>query len=74
MVANGDYVITEFSGRGINNGILDTPMGKVGPTGRRIDIPFCEIFQIKNGKIINSHLYFDIATMMQQLEVTADKV
>jgi len=49
-------------------------MGKIGPTGKKIDIPFCEIFEIRNGKLVSSHLYFDVATMMQQLELVPEKV
>ncbi len=74
MNVSGDNVITEFRGRGTNKGILDTPMGKIGPTGKKIDIPFCEIFEIRNGKLVSSHLYFDVATMMQQLELVPEKV
>ncbi|HVO74484.1 MAG TPA: ester cyclase [Ignavibacteriaceae bacterium] len=74
QTASGDRVITEFHGRGTHNGVLETPMGKFGPTGKKIDIPFCEIFTIKNGKVENSHLYFDVATIMNQLELTLEKV
>jgi steroid delta-isomerase-like uncharacterized protein len=71
---SGEKVITEFTGRGTHDGMLETPMGKVGPTGKKINISFCEIFHFNNRKIVESHLYFDLATMMQQLELTGEKV
>jgi predicted ester cyclase len=73
-IVSDDYIVTEFNGIGTHDGILETPMGKIGPTGKKINVPFVEILKIKNGKIQGSKLYFDVATMMQQLELTAEKV
>jgi steroid delta-isomerase-like uncharacterized protein len=69
MNVSGDKVITEFTGKGTHNGIFETPAGRIDPTGRKINIPFCEIFFIKSGLIQSSHLYFDVNTIIQQLGV-----
>jgi predicted ester cyclase len=73
-IINDDYIVTEFNGIGTNDGILETPVGEVGPTGKKVNIPFVEILKIKNGKVQESKLYFDVATMMHQLEITTEKV
>jgi steroid delta-isomerase-like uncharacterized protein len=67
MVANDNSVVTEFRGRGKHNGPLAGPAGIIPATGRAIDVAFCEVLEIKNGKIVKDRLYFDAATMMGQL-------
>ncbi|MEJ2196011.1 MAG: ester cyclase [Ignavibacteriaceae bacterium] len=70
MVTNDNYVVTEFNSIGTYDGILETPKGKISPTRRKVNIPFVEIFKLKNGKIDSSKLYFDSSTMMEQAGVS----
>lgn len=67
MVANDNGVVTEFRGRGSHTGPLASPAGPIPPTGRSIDVHFCEVLEIEGGKIVKDRLYFDAATMMRQL-------
>lgn len=67
MMAGETGVTTEFRGRGTHTGPLVGPMGEIPPTRRQVDIPFCDVVQIKDGKIVSIHLYYDVATMMGQL-------
>jgi len=39
------------------------------PTGKKIEIPFCEVMKIKDGKVISLNSYFDSAAMMHQLGI-----
>jgi CTP-dependent riboflavin kinase len=48
-------------------------VGTIPPTGKKVNIPFVEILKIKDGKIKDYKLYFDTATMMQQLGIIAEK-
>lgn len=61
----GDAVIVQAVGRGTNDG----PMGLFQkPTGRKIDVPFCEILQFDaEGKIIRGETYFDMLSLLVQL-------
>ena len=52
---------------GTHTGTLRTPAGEIAPTGRTLDAPFCAIYEVDNGKITSSHLYFDQAELMGQL-------
>lgn len=61
----GDVAIVEFIGRGTHNGDL---MG-IAPSGRVVAIPVCEVYEIRDGKIITERQYMDMMTMMQQLGV-----
>lgn len=67
VVAAGDQVIVEFRGRGTHTGPLETAMGPVPATGRKVDVPFCETWVVKNGKVASVHSYYDVATFMAQL-------
>ena len=67
IVAGEEGVVIEFRGRGTHTGPLNSPTGEIPATGRSVDIPFCEVMQIKNGKISSIHTYYDAATMMGQL-------
>jgi heme-degrading monooxygenase HmoA/predicted ester cyclase len=52
---------------GTHTGTLRTPGGEIAPTGRTLDAPFCGIYEVDNGKITSTHLYFDQAELMDQL-------
>ena len=67
MIASEEGVVTEFRGRGTHTGPLASPAGEIPATGRSVDIPFCDVLRIKDGKIISAHTYYDAATMMRQL-------
>ncbi len=67
MFATEDQMVVEFTGRGTNTGPLHMPMGDMPPTGRKAELRFCNVFQIKNGKIVSSHIYYDLMTMLHQL-------
>lgn len=68
LIASGDWVAVEFTGKGTHqSGPLIGPKGPIPPTGKSIDLSFCEIFRVKSGKISLARLYFDAATMMRQL-------
>lgn len=75
VIGSDDYVVVEFIGRGTNSGPLRSPQGEVPPTGRRVEVPFCDVLRMEHGLITNGRSYFDMATMMRQLglmpEVTA---
>ena len=40
-------------------------------TGKKIELPACQIIEIADGKVKSMRQYFDMATMMQQLGITA---
>ena len=70
MVANDDYVVTEFNGLGTHDGTFETPMGKISPTRKKVKIPIVEILKLKNGKIDSAKQYFDTNSLMEQLGVS----
>lgn len=61
----GDTVFVEFIGRGTHEGDL---MG-IAPTGKSIQLPVCNVFEVRDGKIYREREYMDMATLMIQLGV-----
>lgn len=72
IYAGEDWAVCEFTGKGTHNGTLMSPNGQISPTGKKVEIPFCDVIKIKDGKVISINSYFDSATMMQQLGVTVE--
>lgn len=67
VFATEDQVILEYTGRGTNTGPLHLPMGDIPATGRQAELRLCDVMQIRNGKIVSYHSYYDTMTMLQQL-------
>ena len=67
VIAGEGWTCTEFVGRGTHSGPLKSPQGSISGTGRKLEIQFCQVFRILNGKVSEAHLYFDAATMMRQM-------
>jgi predicted ester cyclase len=48
-------------------GPLRPPTGEVPPTGRPVQLPFCEIWRLKDGKLVSLINYADGVTVLAQL-------
>ena len=73
VVAAGDYVVVEFTGRGTHTGTLVTSMGDIPPTGRSMTLQLCDVMEFKDGKIRRQRTYFDTGSMMAQLGLGAEQ-
>ena len=67
LITAGDMVVVEAVGHGTHDGPLAGPEGEVPATGRRIEVPFCMLFRVRNGQIAESREYYSPMTMMIQL-------
>ena len=74
VVAAGDYVVVEFTGRGTHTGTLATPAGSIPATGRAVTLKLCDVLEIRDGKVSSQRTYFDSASLLSQLGVTAEQV
>jgi steroid delta-isomerase-like uncharacterized protein len=60
----GDTVITEFVGRGTNDG----PLGPLPASGRSVELPYLEIYHFNaEGKVTGGRAYFDQLDLLSQL-------
>jgi predicted ester cyclase len=67
LIAQGECVIAEFTGRGTHTGPLKGPSGEIAATGRRVELQCVDVFRCRGGKITESKLYFDSGTLLTQL-------
>jgi ketosteroid isomerase-like protein len=63
----GDHVVAQGIGRGTHLGVFDSPAGKLEPTGRTMQVNFCDVYRLKGGKIIRADSYFDFYGLLRQL-------
>ena len=67
LFATEDQAVVEFIGRGTNTGPLHMPTGDVPPIGRAVEMRFCDVYRVRNGKIVNYRSYYDGLGFLQQL-------
>lgn len=63
----GDVVVVELAIRGTHRGPLMTPAGTVPPTGKTIDVPCCDVFHLRDGKVVSFHCYNAASILQRQL-------
>jgi ketosteroid isomerase-like protein len=67
--ASGDVVVVELALQGTHHGPLQLPMGKIPPTGKKMDAPCCDVFRLKEGKIQVFDCYPSGTVILTQLGV-----
>ncbi len=65
IVAEGDKVVTRFTGRGTHRGDM---MG-IPPTGKQVTVKGIAVHRIANGKVVENWVTMDMLSVMQQLGV-----
>ncbi|MGH7536913.1 MAG: ester cyclase [Gemmatimonadales bacterium] len=68
---SGSTVVLEVTWKGTHQGPLQTPKGAIPATGKRIEIRACTVSEVAGEQVRTQRNYFDMATMLQQLGVTA---
>ncbi|WP_342088699.1 ester cyclase [Dyadobacter sp. OTU695] len=67
LVAFGDYVIAQGIGKGTHKGIFHSPAGTLQPTGVSMQVNFCDVYKLRQGKIERADSYFDFYGLLRQL-------
>jgi ketosteroid isomerase-like protein len=66
-VISGDYIVQEGTFEGTNTGPWQSEAGDMPATGRALKGQFCQVIRTKDGKIVESNLYFDQVQVLTQL-------
>jgi steroid delta-isomerase-like uncharacterized protein len=72
QVADDDQVVSEFTATGTHRGPLMTPAGAIPPTGRTVTFTVCEVWRVRDGRLVSLRNYQDAAGIMQQLGVVPE--
>lgn len=67
----GDAVIVELRLQGTHRGDLVTPKGVLPPTGETFDIPCCDVFHLRDGKVVSFHCYNEFPAWLSNLLTTS---
>jgi predicted ester cyclase len=69
MYFNDDVVVVELSLNGTHKGNLPIPIGVIPPTNKEIHAPCCDVFHLKDGKVVSFHCYVAVPILLGQLGV-----
>jgi ketosteroid isomerase-like protein len=64
---SNDVVVVQLALQGTHDGPLVLPTGTIPPTGRRMDAPCCDLFELVDGKIKRFDCYPSGTVIMAQL-------
>jgi predicted ester cyclase len=64
-----DVVVVQLSLNGTHKGDLDLPKGIIPPTGKKMSAPTCDVFHLKDGKILSFDCYVAVPILLEQLGV-----
>lgn len=70
FAGDDDWVCVEYTSRGTFKGPLSYGPVKAQPTGRTFEWPTCDVFQVKNGKIVKIRSYSDTYTFVNQVGIS----
>jgi steroid delta-isomerase-like uncharacterized protein len=67
FIEGTDIVVVEDIFLGTNTGPMVGLTGTLPATGRRVELPVCDIWRVRNGRIVKNRIYFDQVTFLGQL-------
>lgn len=67
VFASGDQAVAEIVWEGTHQGDLDGPGMKIPASGKKINVPASMVVKVKDGRIAESHHYFDMETLLSQI-------
>ena len=70
LIADGDRVCTRGAWRGTHTGEF---MG-IPATGRKIEVPYIDIWRMENGKAVDNWVQMDMMAMMHQLGLMPEEM
>ncbi|MCF6367443.1 ester cyclase [Rhizobium halophilum] len=62
-----DVIVVELAIRGTHTGELVMPAGTIPATGNSIDVPCCDVFHMRDGKVVSFHCYNAASILQRQL-------
>ena len=75
VITSGDgldgWAVVEFLNRGTQTGPLYSSLGEFLPTGRRMEVRYCSVMRVQDGKVVEGRDYYDSASIARQLGLVA---
>ena len=67
FIEGTDIVVVEGIFLGAITGPMVGPTGTLPATGKRVELPVCDIWKVRNGRIVENRIYYDQVTFLGQL-------
>jgi ketosteroid isomerase-like protein len=67
VFTDGDWAVVEFVNRGTQTGVLHSSLGAFPPSGRHMEMRYCSVMRVKDGKVVEGRDYYDSAGIARQL-------
>ncbi|MBS0123266.1 ester cyclase [Thetidibacter halocola] len=71
VITGGDgpdgWAVVEFLNRGTQTGPLHSTLGEFPRSGRRMEVRYCSVMRVQDGKVVEGRDYFDSASIARQL-------
>jgi steroid delta-isomerase-like uncharacterized protein len=67
VAETGEAIVVEGVFSGTHTGPLAGPDGEIPATGRRLELPFVDVFDARDGLLCEHHIYYDQMLMLGQL-------
>jgi len=67
LVCTDDQAFAELLARGRHTGAFETPWGTLAATDREIELRACEVYVVRDARIVEGRMYFDAATLLDLL-------
>ena len=72
LYVSGNVVVVQLALQGTHLGPLHLPAGTLPPTGKRMDAPCCDVFELADGKIKRFDCYPEGSVILTQLGAIGD--
>jgi ketosteroid isomerase-like protein len=69
IYADGNVVVVQLALQGTHDGPLQLPFGELAATGKHMDAPCCDVFELEDGKIKRFDCYPEGSIIFAQLGV-----
>ena len=69
LYVSGNVVVVQLALQGTHLGPLNMPAGTLPPTGKQMDAPCCDVFELADGKIKRFDCYPEGSVILTQLGV-----
>ena len=69
IYSDGNIVVVQLALQGTHDGPLELPFGKLPATGKKMDAPCCDVFELEDGKIKRFDCYPEGTIIFAQLGV-----
>ena len=72
VYVSGDVVVVQLALQGTHDGALHLPFGMLPATGKRMDAPCCDVFELRDGRLQRFDSYPEGSDILSQLGVLSN--